>query len=62
MAAIALHAQAAAKVCTKAQAVTPATAKGNDVNNDIDDIEFSAAPALWICFAVALLIGLVVTH
>jgi hypothetical protein len=32
------------------------------MNDDLDDIEFSAAPALWICFAVAILIGLLITH
>ncbi len=32
------------------------------MNDDLDDIEFSAAPALWICFVVAILIGLLVVR
>ncbi len=33
-----------------------------DELDDQDDIEFSASPGLWILFAVAILIGLLITH
>jgi hypothetical protein len=32
------------------------------MNDELDDIEVSAAPAMWIAFVVALLIGLLVSH
>lgn len=32
------------------------------MKDDLDDIEFSAAPAMWICFAIAILFALMVVQ